>query len=102
MVAIELGFPPPDVETKVIANETGLDADSVDLLVKVGQAIRRLEASNLREVASTRTLVAAGQLIAAGISPQRAITSAVTRPLTDDPALTAGLDELVASFVSNE
>jgi nitric oxide reductase NorQ protein len=98
MVAIELGFPPPDVEAKVIANETGLGAEDVDILVRVGQAIRRLEASTLREVASTRALVAAGQLISAGIPVRRAIISAVTRPLTDDPALAAGLDELIATF----
>lgn len=98
MVAIELGFPSPDVEAKVIAAETGLGPDDIEILVKVGQAIRRLEATTLREVASTRTLVAAGQLISAGLSPRRAIISAVTRPLTDDPVLSTGLDELVAAF----
>ncbi|ORA08133.1 CbbQ/NirQ/NorQ/GpvN family protein [Mycobacterium arosiense] len=98
MVAIELGFPPPDVERKVIAVETGLEAEAVDVLVQVGQAIRRLEASTLREVASTRALVAAGHLIAAGIPMRRAITSAVTRPLTDDPTLAVGLEELVNTY----
>jgi nitric oxide reductase NorQ protein len=98
MIAIELGFPPPDVEAKVLAEEAKLGPGEVDLLVGVGQAIRRLEASTLREVASTRTLVAAGRLMASGISPRRAIAVAVTAPLTDDPALAAGLDELVATF----
>jgi hypothetical protein len=36
--------------------------------------------------------------MASGISPRRAIAVAVTAPLTDDPALAAGLDELVATF----
>jgi len=98
MVAIELGFPPPEVEAKVIAAETGLDADDVDVLVRIGQAIRRIEASTLREVASTRALVSAGHLVSAGIPIRRAVIAAVTRPLTDDPAVSAGLDELVATF----
>jgi nitric oxide reductase NorQ protein len=98
MVAIELGFPPPEVEAKVIATETGLDTEVVDVLVRVGQAIRRLEASTLREVASTRALVSAGHLISAGVSPRRALVAAVVRPLTDDPALGAGLEELVAAY----
>jgi nitric oxide reductase NorQ protein len=99
MVAIEFGFPPPDVEHKVVATETGLDADTVEILVRIGQAIRRLDSGTLREVASTRALVAAGHLITAGIPIRRAVTAAVTRPLTDDPTLAVGLDELVATFV---
>ena len=60
MVAIELDFPPPDVEEKVVAHEAGVDHDTAALLVQLGQAIRRLETAGLREVASTRVLIAAG------------------------------------------
>src|SRR3989440_6130787 len=38
-VAIELGFPPPDVETTVVAHEAGIDEERAKLLVGVGQAI---------------------------------------------------------------
>src|SRR3989440_2966517 len=38
-VAIELGFPPPDVETSVVAHESGVDEESARILVGVGQAI---------------------------------------------------------------
>lgn len=95
MVAIELGFPPPEVEEKVIAQETGLDRSTVVTLVRIGQAIRRLESTTLREFASTRTLVAAGHLISAGMPIRRAALAAITRPLSDDPALSVGLEELV-------
>jgi nitric oxide reductase NorQ protein len=100
MVAIDFGFPPVSVEEKVICAETGLDIDAVQVLVRVGQAIRRLEAGTLREVASTRALVSAGHLIAAGVSVRAAITAGIIRPLTDDPSLAAGLDELVATFTA--
>src|SRR3989449_2620683 len=63
MVAIELDFPPADVEEKVVAHEAGVDAVTAARLVQLGQAVRRLEAAGLREVASTRVLVAAGRLV---------------------------------------
>src|SRR5881628_1935915 len=45
MVAIELDFPPPDVEVKVVAHEAGVDHEMAVRLVRLGQAIRRLEAA---------------------------------------------------------
>ena len=102
MVAIELGFPPPEVEEKVIATETGLGGREVVALVRIGQAIRRIESTSLREVASTRTLVAAGHLVSAGIPLRRAALAAVTGPLSDDPALSAGLTELVTALTPDD
>src|SRR5712691_7582751 len=77
MVAIELDFPPPDVEQKVVAHEARVDHDVAAQLVRLGQAIRRLETAGLREVASTRVLVAAGRLIANGLSMRDAARAAV-------------------------
>ena len=71
MVAIEFGFPAPDVEEKIVVHEAGIDHDTAAELVRLGQAIRRLETGGLREVASTRVLIAAGQLIAEGLSAAR-------------------------------
>src|SRR5438874_10425321 len=48
MVAIELDFPPAEVEEKVIAHEAGVDHEMAVRLVRLGQAIRRLEAAGLR------------------------------------------------------
>lgn len=101
MISIELGFPPPEVERIVVAHETGLADEDVAELISVARAIRRVESSSLREVASTRTLIAAGLLIAEGVPARRAVLAAVTGPLTDDPALTAGLRELVETLVSD-
>ena len=95
MVAIELDFPPADVEEKILLHEAGIDHTTAASLVQLGQAIRRLEASGLREVASTRVLVAAGRLVSAGLSPREACRAAVAGPLTDEPLISAGLFEMI-------
>jgi len=98
-VAIELGFPPPDVETTVVAHEAGIDEERAKLLVGVGQAIRRLEGTALREVASTRTLIMAGVLMSEGLPMRVAVHAALVQILSDDPEMTAALDELVEAYL---
>ena len=99
MVAIEFGFPPADVEEKIDAHEAGIDHDRAAELVRLGQAIRRLETSGLREVASTRVLIAAGRLVAEGVSPREAARAAVAGPLTDDSTVTSGLVEMINVYL---
>jgi nitric oxide reductase NorQ protein len=98
-VAIELGFPPPDVETSVVCHESGIDEENSRLLVNIGQAIRRLEGSALREVASTRTLIMAGMLMSEGLPMRDAVHAALVQILSDDPEMTAALDELVKAYL---
>jgi nitric oxide reductase NorQ protein len=102
MVAIEIDFPPAEVEVKVVAHESGVDPETAAHLVRLGQAIRRLETAGLREVASTRVLVAAGRLIVEGLSLKDAARAAIAGPLTDDPVVTAGLFELIDAYVADE
>src|SRR6266568_3800512 len=78
MVAIELDFPPGDIEEKIVAHEADVDHQTAALLVQLGQAIRRLQTAGLREVASTRVLVA------------------------DDPLVTAGLFEMIDAYLGEE
>jgi nitric oxide reductase NorQ protein len=99
MVAIELDFPPPDVEEKVVAHEARVDPETAALLVRLGQAIRRLETAGLREVASTRVLIAAGRLVVEGLPPRVAARAAVAGPLTDDPRVAAGLAEMIDAYL---
>lgn len=99
MVAIELTFPPPDVEEKIVAHEANVDHEKAAQLVQLGQAIRRLEHGGLREVASTRVLIAAGRLMAEGLPARVAARAAVAGPLTDDPLMTAGLGEMVDVYL---
>jgi nitric oxide reductase NorQ protein len=102
MVAIEFGFPPADVEEKIVAHEAGIDHDSAARLVRLGQAIRRVETSGLREVASTRVLIAAGRLVAEGLSPREAARAAVAGPLTDDSTVASGLVEMINVYLADQ
>jgi nitric oxide reductase NorQ protein len=101
MVAIELGFPPAAVEEEVVAVEAGIGRPQAADLVRFGQAIRRLETPGLREVASTRVLIAAGRLIAEGLSPREAARAAVAGPLSDDPATIRGLVEMLDVYLTD-
>jgi nitric oxide reductase NorQ protein len=101
MVAIEFDFPPADVEEKVVCHEAGIEPDVASRLVRLAQAIRRVEHAGLREVASTRVLIAAGLLVAAGLPLLDAARAAVAGPLTDDPAVLAGLHELITNYLAD-
>ncbi len=102
MVAIELDFPPSEVEKAVVAHEGGVDHEMASSLVNLAQAIRRVEDVGLREVASTRVLVAAGRLVAAGLPLRQAARAAVAGPLTDDPLISAGLMEMVDAYLPDQ
>jgi nitric oxide reductase NorQ protein len=99
MVAIDLGFPPPEIEEKVLAHEAGVDIETAAALVRLGQAIRRLDSSGLREVPSTRVLLAAARLVAARLPLREAARAAIAGSLTDDPRLTAGLVEMIDAYL---
>jgi nitric oxide reductase NorQ protein len=98
-VAIEVDFPPAGIETEIVAHEAGIDPGTAELLVKVGHAIRSLDAPGLREVASTRVLILAGMLAREGLSLRRAVRSAVVEVLSDDPDMVQALGELVDAFL---
>ena len=99
MVAIEFGFPPADVEEGIVAREAGVDGAIAAELVRFGHAIRRLEAGGLREVASTRVLIAAARLIAEGLSMRDAARAAIAGPLTDDLAVGRALNEMAEVYL---
>jgi nitric oxide reductase NorQ protein len=99
MVAIELDFPPADVEEKVVAHEAGVDPEHAAQLVRLAQAIRRLETAGLREVASTRVLIAAARLFGDGVPLVTAARAAIAGPLTDDPVVGAGLVRLLSTYL---
>jgi len=102
MAAIEFGFPAPEVEQRIVAHEAGLASDKAAELVRLGQAIRRLDTAGLREVASTRTLIAAGRLAVEGLSMREAARAAIARPLTDDATVTRGLLEMIDVYLPDQ
>jgi nitric oxide reductase NorQ protein len=99
MVAIEFGFPAPEVEEGIVSHEAGVDRATAAELVRFGQAIRRLESGGLREVASTRVLIAAGRLIAEGLTCRDAAKAAIAGPLTDDVSVGRGLNEMIEIYL---
>jgi nitric oxide reductase NorQ protein len=102
MIAIEFSFPEPDIEEKIIACEAAIDHDMAAQLVRFGQAIRRIETAGLREVASTRVLIAAGRLIAEGLDPREAARAAIAGPLTDDSVVIKGLAEMIDVYLEDK
>jgi nitric oxide reductase NorQ protein len=99
MVAIEFGFPASDVEEGIVVHEAGVDSATAAELVRLGQAIRRLETGGLREVASTRVLIAAGRLVAEGLTMPEAARAAIAGPLTDDVAVGRALGEMIDIYL---
>ena len=99
MVAIEFGFPAADIEEGIVSHEAGVDDATAAELVRFGQAIRRLETGGLREVASTRVLIAAGRLVAEGLTMREAARAAIAGPLTDDVAVEKGLNEMIEIYL---
>jgi len=101
MVAIEFGFAAPEVEASIVAHEAEIADAKAAELVRLGQAIRRLETAGLREVASTRVLIAAGRLVAGGLGMREAARAAIAGPLTDDSTVTRGLHEVIDAYLAD-
>jgi nitric oxide reductase NorQ protein len=100
MVAIEFGFPTPEIEEGIVVHEAAVERSVAAELVRLGQAVRRLETGGLREVASTRVLIAAGRLIAEGLPMREAALAAIAGPLTDDAVVGRGLAEMIDVYLS--
>jgi nitric oxide reductase NorQ protein len=99
LVGIDLSFAPPEIERKILRQESGLDSEVLEDIIRLGQAIRRLEDAALRETASTRALVATATLVRAGLRPRAAAVSAIASPLTDDPETRERLTVLIESYL---
>jgi nitric oxide reductase NorQ protein len=95
MVAIELDFPAPDVELRILRQEAEISDDVAQALIRLGAAIRRVKDAGLREVASTRTLITAAALIRGGLPFRDAAIAAIAGPLTDDLELRDGLVTMI-------
>jgi nitric oxide reductase NorQ protein len=96
-VAIQFGYPPPQVETEVIITESGVDVARAERLVALAGHTRKLKGRDLEEGASTRLLVYCATLIVSGARIEEAIRAAIIEPLTDDPEIKRGLDDLVVA-----
>ncbi len=94
-IALSFDYPAPDQEAQIVAQETGIDEKTANRLVQIARKIRTLHELSLLESASTRLLVAAGQLIAAGVPPRLACITAIAEPLTDEPDALAAIRQVI-------
>lgn len=97
-VALEFAYPEAGLEQRIIEKESGIDPARARQLVKFAHMTRNLKGQGLDEGASTRLLVHAAKLIAAGIPPVAACRSAVAQALTDDADMLSAVNELSASL----
>lgn len=97
-LAITFGFPDPDTEIAVVAQESGLDVGRVAPLVRLGGHIRNLSGMDLEEGVSTRLLIYAATLMAGGMGVEKALEAAVIEPLSDDADVQTALRDLVTTI----
>jgi len=96
-VAIDFTYPAHAAEASIVAREAAIDARTAAALVGVAASTRNLRGRGLNEGASTRMIVYAGRLIAAGISTNEALRASVVLPLTDDPDTREALETVIAA-----
>ncbi len=97
-VAIDFDYPPKEMETRIIAHESGIDTDTAERLALLGEKVRRLRDHGLEEGVSTRLLIYAARLMISGIGARRACELAVAKSITDDHDTERAVTELSKSI----
>ncbi len=97
-VAMRFDYPPAELETRILQQETDIDQPLANTLVKLAHALRVLKDHDLEESASTRLLVYTATLIQDGFPAQEACRAALIEPLSDDLDTVEALMEVVRSF----
>lgn len=98
-IAMEFDYPNAEDEAEIVAKEGGIDLQTAQDLVKIGQKVRNLRGHGLEEGVSTRLLIYAAQMIAKGISPVAATEVALCSPITDDRELQRSIREIVTTII---
>ena len=96
-VTVAMDYLPGDREADVLVAETGIDRGAAQRLVGCATAIRSADEVLHLEPPSTRTLVTAAHLVAAGASELEAAEVSILATLTTDGTITAALRELTAA-----
>jgi nitric oxide reductase NorQ protein len=84
-----------EVETGIVATETGIDAELAAKLVTIAGTARNLKGHGLDEGISTRLLTYAAALIKGGVEEKAACRMALVRPITDDADIRDTLDHAI-------
>jgi nitric oxide reductase NorQ protein len=99
-VTIQMRYLPPDREAELVVAETGVVLATAQRLVQCAVAIRTADDAFHFEPPSTRVLVTAAQLIAAGATEMDAAEACILAPLSTDGAITDGLREVAAASLA--
>ncbi|MCU0561329.1 MAG: CbbQ/NirQ/NorQ/GpvN family protein [Desulfobacterales bacterium] len=94
-VSLDFDYPEPEKEARIVAQEGGLEPAAALKLVGLAAKIRAIREQGLTEGASTRLLIHAARLMAAGVSQRQALRTAVCLPLTDDERLLETIEDLI-------
>ncbi len=100
-VTLPMRYLPPDREAEVIVAESGIDPAAADRLVRCARAIRTADEAFHFEPPSTRVLVTAASMIAAGATELEAAEACILAPLSSDGAITEGLREVAAAGLAD-
>ncbi len=96
--ALDFNYPAHNIETEIVAHETGVSVEIAGKLVSIAERARNLKGHGLDEGISTRMLIYAGSLITKGVEPLAACRVTLVRPITDDPDMRDALDAAVSTF----
>lgn len=96
MLTLEFRYPPPDVEKEILMQVSGANEKVCERLISLGSKIRKMNELDLPETVSTRLLIYAASLIAAGLSPRVACEVGIFQSMTDDTDVTRTLIDLAA------
>jgi nitric oxide reductase NorQ protein len=94
-VGLQFDYPQAEQETRIVAQEGGVEPLVAERLVLLAGKIRNIREQGLVEGASTRLLIYAAQLIRNGVPFPDACKTAICLPLTDDDRLQETLADLV-------
>ena len=96
--SIAFDYPPEEIESNILINETGVDDDVGRKLSALATRIRKLTHRGLEEGASTRLLLHTARLIQAGIPTSVATNATLVETLSDDPEMQNALRDLIDDF----
>lgn len=94
-VSLEFDYPDVEVESRIIAHESGVDDTLAERLATIGQRVRNLKQHGFEEGVSTRLLIYTGELIAGGIEPRRAAKAAIISAISDDASVQEAVSDIV-------
>src|ERR1700759_990617 len=94
-VAIDFGYPSPEVEAEIVTHEASVEPSLAGRLVDIAHRSRNLRGHGLDEGASTRMLIHTARLVAGGVAMASAVRAGIILPVTDDPEVRQALTQAV-------